>query len=249
MVPGIHRQLDWPRRWAPSYRSAACVAATMPSPAPRTGPLPRRAAGQRCPGRARHAAPSITPRVMGSEVLPAVRRFSNVVLRAAGDQFLQGLQLGFVLLLDQRREADAGHRGGLGLPFSQACCSPSPNTRVAHSTAARATARSGGQAFTVRADRRGVRHPTPLTRLYPARVTSPTTLTAGWPRHQHCCRRPRAPSLPRLASACSMAGRHRAGDSLAQGHAAIGNLVQPIWPPAMSAIFSAIARQVSLERS
>jgi hypothetical protein len=58
--------------------------------------------------------------VIGSDVLPASRRFSKVVLRVAGNQFLQDLQLGFVLLLDQRRQPDAGHRLGLGAGIARA---------------------------------------------------------------------------------------------------------------------------------
>ena len=61
----------------------------------------------------------MTPRVMGSEVLPAARRFSKVVLRVP-DRFLQGFQLCLVLLLDQRRQPDAGHRFGLGAGIASA---------------------------------------------------------------------------------------------------------------------------------
>ena len=56
---------------------------------------------------------SITPRVIGSELLPAASRLASVVGRAPVTSSPQHLQLGLVLFLDHWREPDA--RRGLGL--------------------------------------------------------------------------------------------------------------------------------------
>ena len=194
---------------------------------------------------------SITPRVMGSEVLPAVRRFSNVVLRLPAISSCRACSLVSYSSWISGVRPTPGTVAVL-VQLSQVRCSRSPNTRVAHSTAAW----GDGQVWQARLLQLAALiaevsvTPRPLTRLYPARVTSPTTLTAGWPAPPALLPPTQGtPSLPRLASACSMA--ETASVLATAWLRAMPSAIwfQPIWPPAMSAIFSAIARQVSLERS
>ena len=57
------------------------------------------------------------------------------------------------------------------------------------------------------------------------------------------------PSLPRRVSACSIADTASVLDTASRSAMPSAIWLHPSWPPAVSAIFSAIARHVSLERS
>ena len=137
------RPARWRRRSAPSCRSAACVATAGPSSTLDSAASDaRRLAQQVLVGLVAQA--SITPRVIGSELLPAASRFATVIGVAPVTRILQRLQLGLVLFLDHWRQADAGVVC-VFVQFSQVR-SRSPSTRVAKSAAAWARTRFGRSA-------------------------------------------------------------------------------------------------------
>jgi hypothetical protein len=81
-------------------------------------------------------------------------------------------------------------------------------------------------------------------------VTSPTTLIAGWPEPPALLPPTHGtPSLPRRVSACSTAETASVLDTASRSAKPSAIWLQPSCPPAVSAILSAMARHVSLERS
>src|SRR3546814_4376063 len=75
----------------------------------------------------------------------------------------------------------------------------------------------------------------PLTRLYPARVTSPTTLIGAWPAPPALPPPTHGtPSLPRLVSACSIAETASLLATASRSAMLSASWFQPICPPAMS---------------
>ena len=215
----------------------------MPSPAPDdSATSDARRASRSWSGSSRSA--SMTPRVMGSEVLPAACRFSNVVLRVPETSSCKASSFGLVLLLDQRRQPDARAPSRLGAGIAGALHLFPENPRRPFGRLLR---RGPGLARQTRAtgrrDGRCVGHAAAVDQVVACaghvadhpdgRLARAAGIAAHPPRARRRCR---AASRPAVQSPIRHPCRHR----IAQRHA-LGHLAPAIRPPAMSAIFSAIA--------